>query len=578
MPLRLAAIHTGVSPPNPGAKPGRLSSALPPRAKKVTRIAFPGLSQSNERTALVEGDTQYSYRQANARIDRFAAGLLNTKMDLEEERIAVLIPAGLDYVTALHGIWRAGGIAIPLNVAAAEPELEHYLANAGVTRVITSHKDRVAVSRLAWNKPGNEGVPALDEGRMPSFPTCSLRASAAASAANTPSLPAAHQRRGNPRRMPNIDVLQVESLLADEPGELPAIETSRRAMIVFTSGTTGKPKGVVVTHKAIHAQIVSLIEAWQWSETDVIPLFLPLHHMHGIINVLSCALWCGATVHAMPKLDLARLCDQVARGTYSVFMAVPTIYVKLAGYFEQLEAAERKAVCAGFSRMRLNVSGSAACPVKVFKKWRELTGQMLLERYGTTETGMAISNPFCGERRAGHVGQALPGVNVQLFDEDDERITGDGKQGEIRIKGDGVFKEYWGNKAATRESFRDGWFCTGDIAVIEGGSYRIMGRSSVDIIKSGGYKLSALEIEDVLLNHRDICEVAVVGVPDDTWGESVTAFVTVHEGANFDFAGLKKWCAGKMSAYKIPKRLKILDSLPRNSMGKVIKTALRALP
>ena len=151
------------------------------------------------------------------------------------------------------------------------------------------------------------------------------------------------------------------------------------------------------------------------------------------------------------------------------------------------------------------------------------------------------------------------------------------KQGEIRIKGDGVFKEYWGNKAATRESFRDGWFCTGDIAVIEGGSYRIMGRSSVDIIKSGGYKLSALEIEDVLLNHRDICEVAVVGVPDDTWGESVTAFVTLHEGANFDFAGLKQWCAGRISAYKIPKRLKILDSLPRNSMGKVIKTALRAL-
>ena len=493
----------------------------------MTRTAFPGLSDSNERIALVEGDVQYSYRQANARIDRFAAGLLNTKKDLEEERIAVLIPAGLDYVTALHGIWRAGGIAIPLNVAAAGPELEQFLANAGVTRMVADHGQPAAVSRLCER---------LD-----------------------------------------IELLSVAGALAEGPGKLPAIETSRRAMIVFTSGTTGKPKGVVVTHKAIHAQIVSLIEAWQWSETDVIPLFLPLHHMHGIINVLSCALWCGATVHSMPKLDLARLCEQVAHGTYSVFMAVPTIYVKLAGYFEQLEAVERKAVCAGFGRMRLNVSGSAACPVKVFKKWRELTGQMLLERYGTTETGMAISNPYCGEKRAGHVGQALPGVTVQLFDEDDGRITGDGKQGEIRIKGDGIFKEYWGNKAATRESFRDGWFCTGDIAVLEEGSYRIMGRSSVDIIKSGGYKLSALEIEDVLLNHRDICEVAVVGVPDDTWGESVTAFVTVRDGANLDFAGLKKWCAGRMSAYKIPKRLKILDSLPRNSMGKVIKTALREL-
>ena len=560
MPLRLAATDTSVSPPKPGIKPSRLSSALPPRAKTVTRTAFPGLSDSNERTALVEGDTQYSYSQANARIDRFAAGLLNTKKDLEEERIAVLIPAGLDYVTALHGIWRAGGIAIPLNVAAAGPELEHFLANASVTRVITSHKDRVAVSRLAWDSPGPRASPPSSRAGCPRSQRVSL---------------ASAQRRLG--QMPNIDVLEVESLLADEPGELPAIETSRRAMIVFTSGTTGKPKGVVVTHKAIHAQIVSLIEAWQWSETDVIPLFLPLHHMHGIINVLSCALWCGATVHAMPKLDLARLCEQVARGTYTVFMAVPTIYVKLAGYFEQLDALEREAVCAGFGRMRLNVSGSAACPVKVFKKWRELTGQMLLERYGTTETGMAISNPYCGERRAGYVGQALPGVTVQLFDDGDERITGDGAQGEIRIMGDGVFKEYWGNKAATRESFRDSWFCTGDIAVIEEGSYRIMGRSSVDIIKSGGYKLSALEVEDVLLNHRDICEVAVVGVPDDTWGECVAAFATVHEGASLDIADLKKWCAGKMSAYKIPKRLKILDSLPRNSMGKVIKTALPKL-
>ena len=561
MSLRFTATDTGVSPPKPGIGPSRLSSALPPRAKTVTRTAFPGLSDSNERIALVEGDAQYSYRQTNARIDRFAAGLLNGKKDLDEERIAVLVPAGLDYVTALHGIWRAGGIAIPLNVAAAEPELEHYLSNAGVTRVIANHKDQVAVSRLAWNNPGNEGVLALDGGQD----------------ALSPSLSTARQRRGNPRRMPNIDVLEVESLLAGEPGELPAIEPSRRAMIVFTSGTTGKPKGVVVTHKAIHAQIASLIEAWQWSETDVIPLFLPLHHMHGIINVLSCALWCGATVHAMPKLDLARLCEQAARGTYSVFMAVPTIYVKLIAWLKELEAVEQKAVCDGFGRMRLNVSGSAACPGGVFNQWRELTGQLLLERYGTTETGMAISNPYRGERRAGRVGQALPGVTVQLFDEHDEPITKDGAQGEIRIKGDGVFKEYWGNKAATRESFRNGWFCTGDIAVVEQGSYRIMGRSSVDIIKSGGYKLSALEIEDILLNHHYIREVAVVGVPDDTWGECVTAFVTVHEGANLDFTGLKQWCAGRMSAYKIPKRLKILDFLPRNSMGKVIKTTLREL-
>ena len=293
---------------------------------------------------------------------------------------------------------------------------------------------------------------------------------------------------------------------------LPELSPERRAMIVFTSGTTSKPKGAVTTHGNIAAQIETLIAAWEWQADDVIPLFLPLHHVHGIINVLSCALWAGATVHAMPKLDLTALCAQVAADTYSVFMAVPTIYVKLIDYLETLEDPEVEGICEGFANMRLNVSGSAACPVEVFEEWRDLTGQMLLERYGMTEIGMALSNPYRGERRPGYVGQALPEVTVQLVDEEGGIVTGEAAPGEIRIQSPTVFLEYWGNQKATDSSFSDGWFCTGDIAVIEDGYYRIMGRSSVDIIKSGGYKLSALEIENTLLGHPHIAEVAVVGV------------------------------------------------------------------
>jgi malonyl-CoA/methylmalonyl-CoA synthetase len=358
---------------------------------------------------------------------------------------------------------------------------------------------------------------------------------------------------------------------------LPELSPERRAMIVFTSGTTSKPKGAVTTHGNIAAQIETLIAAWEWQADDVIPLFLPLHHVHGIINVLSCALWAGATVHAMPKLDLTALCAQVAADTYSVFMAVPTIYVKLIDYLETLEDPEVEGICEGFANMRLNVSGSAACPVEVFEEWRDLTGQMLLERYGMTEIGMALSNPYRGERRPGYVGQALPEVTVQLVDEEGGIVTGEDTPGEIRIQSPTVFLEYWGNQKATDSSFSDGWFCTGDIAVIEDGYYRIMGRSSVDIIKSGGYKLSALEIENTLLGHPHIAEVAVVGVADRTWGEAVAAVVALKGDADMTLDSLRGWCDGKLSSYKVPKQLQVVDALPRNAMGKVMKPSLKPL-
>ena len=258
-------------------------------------------------------------------------------------------------------------------------------------------------------------------------------------------------------------------------------------------------------------------------------------------------------------------------------MAVPTIYVKLIQYFDSIDKDQVQKICDGFARMRLNISGSAACPVKLFNQWQSLTGQVLLERYGMTEIGMGISNPYSDERRAGFVGQALPGVKIALFDEQNEIINEEASAGEIRVQGDNVFLEYWNNEKATTESFKDGWFCTGDVAVLESGYYRIMGRSSVDIIKSGGYKLSALEIEGVLLMHDAIAEVAVIGVEDDTWGEAVTAFIGLNPGATLEFDELRTWCDGKMSSYKIPKSIKLIDALPRNAMGKVTKPTLKAM-
>jgi malonyl-CoA/methylmalonyl-CoA synthetase len=227
--------------------------------------------------------------------------------------------------------------------------------------------------------------------------------------------------------------------------------------------------------------------------------------------------------------------------------------------------------------MRLMVSGSAALPARVHEQWTALTGQKLLERYGMTEIGMAISNPYHGERRPGVVGLALPGVEVRLKAEAGVIVAGEDEPGEIEVRGPGVFRAYWNRPEASAESFDDGWFRTGDVAMRERGYYRIMGRLSVDIIKSGAYKLSALEIEAALVEHPQIRECAVIGLPDDTWGEGVTAVVVLKDATSLELPALREWCKGRLSVYKIPQRLRVVKELPRNAMGKVIKPAVRAL-
>jgi len=216
-------------------------------------------------------------------------------------------------------------------------------------------------------------------------------------------------------------------------------------------------------------------------------------------------------------------------------------------------------------------------PARVHVQWTALTGQQLLERYGMTEIGMAISNLYKGERRPGSVGAALPGIEVRLKAESGAIITGEDEPGEIQVRGPGVFAAYWNRPEVSTESIDEGWFRTGDMAVLERGYYRIMGRLSVDIIKSGGYKLSALEIEATLLEHPQIVECAIVGLPDDTWGEAVSAAVVLRDQGSLDLAALREWCKERLSVYKIPQRLLVVNELPRNAMGKVTKPAVAKL-
>ena len=479
------------------------------------------------RVAVASDGHDHSYDSLLSVSEEIAASLLDGSTDLREKRVALLIPASFEYAAVQWGIWRAGGIAVPLSLSAADPELEHVITDAQVDRIIVTEDLLAKLSPLS------------DRLSMP--------------------------------------LLSVDRISSPKPVPLPELEAQRRAMILYTSGTTSKPKGVVSTHANIQAQITALTEAWGWGSGDWIPLFLPLHHVHGIVNVLGCALWSGARVDCFHSFDAPAVLERVADREYSLFMAVPTIYVKLIRSLEAADEADRTRYTDGFAHMRLMVSGSAALPASVHEQWTHLTGQKLLERYGMTEIGMAISNPLKGERRPGAVGAALPGVTVRLVSEAGELIEAEDEPGEIQVRGPAVFSEYWHKPDVTRASFVDGWFRTGDMAVLEDGYYRIMGRLSVDIIKSGGYKLSALEIEDTLRMHPAIRECAVVGVPDDTWGEAVAVAIVASDGKHIDLPALKEWATERMSGYKIPKALLLLKDLPRNAMGKVTKRAIQDL-
>lgn len=478
--------------------------------------------------AILSDEIAYTYQQLLTASHQFASLLLDQSLDLQQTRVAFMVAPGFDYVRVQWGIWQAGGVAVPLCITYPLPSLQYVIENTGADIVVVGPEYASILAPLAAER----GFRYI--------------------------------------------ILEKENELTTELAPLPDISPTRRAMILYTSGTTNLPKGVVTTHANLDAQISTLVEAWHWSATDHILCILPLHHVHGIINVISCALWAGATVEFLPSFSPEGVFEAFQKGKINVFMAVPTIYFKLIAYWESLPDDEQKALSATLAKFRLMVSGSAALPVSVMEKWKAISGHTLLERYGMTEIGMGISNPYQGERRAGFIGQPLPGVKVRLIDEQDQ-VVGTRQPGEIQIKGPNVFLEYWNNPTATQQAFtEDKWFKTGDIALVEDGYFRILGRDSIDIIKSGGYKISALEIEEVLRTHPGISDCSVVGIPDEEWGELVAAVLVVDD-ATVNPDGLKTWLREKLPAYKTPRKYCIVTELPRNAMGKVTKNDLKKL-
>jgi malonyl-CoA/methylmalonyl-CoA synthetase len=479
------------------------------------------------RVAIVAGGRTYSYGDLDRASRRVAAALLGDLDDLDQARVAFLVQPGFDHVAVQRGIWRAGGVAVPLATSHPPPELEYVIRDAGVA--------------LVTGEPVSAGVLApLAEAAGARFLTT------AALFENGP-----------------------------EPA-LPHLGATRRAMIVYTSGTTARPKGVVTTHANIGAQVAALVEAWEWSPADRLLLALPLHHLHGIINGIGCALAVSATCEILPAFDATTVWGRFASGEITVFTAVPTMYHRLIAAWDGAPPAVQRAWSSGAQRARLMMSGSAALPVQTLVRWRDITGHTLLERYGMTEMCMALSNPLHGDRRPGCVGTPVPGVEVRLVDESGV-VVPEGTPGELEIRGPGVFLEYWQRPVETQAAFRGGWFKTGDMAVVQEGAYRLLGCTAVDIIKTGGFKVSALEIEEVLRSHPVIADCAVVGVADEEWGERVAAAVELRPNAVLSLGDLQEWAKARLAPYKIPRAMCDVDALPRNAVGKVMKPAVAAL-
>ena len=444
------------------------------------------------------------------------------------DRLALQLPKGLSSILLHWSALRLGAISLPLNPAYPRAELAYYLRDAGARFFF----------RSADMPPCPADLPELER----AF-TIAPDHIEAATPYPTESFPTAPQP------------------LPEQP-----------AVMIYTSGTTGRPKGAVLTHRNLAANTASLHEAWGWRREDVLLHVLPLFHVHGLFVALQGALYAGAEARIRRRFDAGVTLSDLNSGEYSVFMAVPAIHARL------LEHPDAGA--SDFRQLRLMTSGSDRLPDAVFAQFEKRFGYRLLERYGMTETGMNLSNPFHGERRRGSVGLPLPGVAARVVARESGATLTDGSVGELQIRGAHVFGGYWRRPEQTAAAFTaNGWLRTGDLAArAADGYYTLHGRAG-DLIISGGMNVYPPEVERALAEHPAVAAAAVVGIADERWGERALAVIVPRaqlRGEEALAAELRAHCRARLAPYKCPKEIRFVAALPRNAMGKVQKGELRA--
>ncbi len=443
------------------------------------------------------------------------------------DRVAVQIDKSPDMIVVVLACLRAGAVLLPLNVAYTLAELEYFLSDAKPALILCRPVALEAVRALA-RQLGLSAAESLGASRDGGF----------------------------------------ADRIAAAPAAFATVARARDdlAAILYTSGTTGRSKGAMLTHDNLASNALALIDVWRFTNADVLIHALPVFHTHGLFVATNVALLSGATMIFQPRFDADAIVAALPRATS--LMGVPTFYVRLVEH----EGVTREST----AHMRLFVSGSAPLLAETHAAWRAKTGHAILERYGMTETNMIASNPYDGERRAGTVGFPLPGVSLRIAEPETGRELGEGAIGVIEVKGPNVFKGYWLMPEKTAEEFRpDGFFITGDLARIdERGYVHIVGRAK-DLIISGGFNVYPIEIEAEIDALDGVLESAVIGLPHPDFGEGVTAVVVSKPEALLSETAVIAALEQRLARYKLPKRVFFVESLPRNAMGKVQKKALR---
>ena len=511
-----------------------------------------------ERVALVFEGRELRYAEIAAQAEQFARALAAADVR-PGDRVALFLENCSQFVTAYLGTHLAGGIVVLVNTQYRQVELRHIMTDAGVRLCVTSAAGAQELRRLALREL--ETLVMVGDGTV----------------ANR--LPSPPQRRGaggedTPREVAFAEFLDS----GDSETPLPALpEPEAPAILAYTSGTTGRAKGALLSHRNLTSNIAALTAAWRWTESDRLLLVLPLFHAHGLMVGLHGTLYTGASAVLQRKFDAAGVLDTL-RGdpAITMFFGVPTMYARLLAEAERQGDAP-EGVRRTPLRMRLFVSGSAPLSAQLFADFERVFGQRILERYGMTETIMNLTNPYDGERRAGTVGGPFPGQEARVVDAATREELPPGEIGEIEVRGPHVFGGYWNRPDATAKAFSpDGWFRTGDLGWhSEDGYFTITGRAR-ELIISGGYNIYPREVEDVLAQHPAVAEVAVLGMPDSDLGEQVVAVVVPAEGQDPAGDEIIAFCRERLAAYKKPRQVVFAASLPRNALGKVQKHLLAA--